>query len=145
MGAPLLAAARNVARRSVPRAAVLLIGVGALLSAAPSNAAAAASAPDYLALAEQGIAQQAGHWRTSQDGWYCEVLGCTGAYPLLTIWGVVRMFESADAVALADPTRTHRATVDWFAAPVHVAVLEPLPAGLRPLPRRRLPQRRGVV
>ncbi len=25
------------------------------------------------------------------------------------------MFESADAVALADPTRTHRATVDWFA------------------------------
>lgn len=69
----------------------------------------------YLKLAERGMTQQAGHWRTSRDGWYCEVLRCTGSYPLLTIWGVVRMFEAADAVQMADPSAAHRATVDRFA------------------------------
>ncbi len=36
--------------------------------------------------------------------------------PLLTIWGMVRMFEAVDAVALAAPTAAHRAAVNRLAA-----------------------------
>src|SRR5436309_6576208 len=82
-------------------------------------ATASASPPTksaYLGLAEQGMNQQSGHWRTAAHGWYCEVLRCTGAYPLLTIWGVVRMFEAADAVQMAQPTSAHRSKVEWFAS-----------------------------
>ncbi len=66
----------------------------------------------YEALAEQGLAQSES-WRAG--GWYCEYLGCTGAYPLLTIWGDVRMFETVDALEQAAPSPTHRAEVDRFA------------------------------
>jgi hypothetical protein len=99
------------------RIAVALVASAALAALAPAAVAAAtavadrAQASDYLALAEQGIAQSAS-WRAG--GWYCEYLGCTGAYPLLTIWGDVRMFESVDAVELAAPSRAHRAQVDRF-------------------------------
>jgi hypothetical protein len=74
-------------------------------------APAAAQPVSYLRLAEAGIAQSAS-WRSG--GWYCEYLGCTGSYPLLTVWGDVRMFESVSAVELADPSRGHRALVDRF-------------------------------
>jgi Glycosyl hydrolase family 76 len=77
---------------------------------APARAAAAPL--DYPALAERGIAQS-GHWRSGD--WYCEYLGCTGAYPLLTVWGDVRMFEAVDAVEIASPSAAHRARVDRFA------------------------------
>jgi hypothetical protein len=64
-----------------------------------------------MALAERGI-QQSASWRSG--GWYCEYLGCTGAYPLLTIWGDVRMFEAVDALQIAAPSAEHRAEVDRF-------------------------------
>ena len=51
-------------------------------------------------------------WRSGD--WYCEYLRCTGEYPLLTIWGDVRMFESVDALELAAPSPAHRAQVDRF-------------------------------
>ena len=69
----------------------------------------------YAQLADEGLHRQSLRWRTSTDHWFCETLGCTGAYPLLTIWGVVRMFEAADGVELAAPSPSHRATVDSFA------------------------------
>jgi uncharacterized protein YyaL (SSP411 family) len=88
-----------------------------LLMLAPAASARAASAAKgiYLRLAEQGMGEQSMHWRTSAHGWYCEVLRCSGAFPLLTIWGIVRMFESADAVQLADASATHNATVERLA------------------------------
>jgi hypothetical protein len=89
------------------RAAILAVTLLALTSAT-----ALASSP-YLTLAEQGITQQSAAWRSG--GWYCEVLGCKGAYPLLTIWGMVRMFESVDAVQIAAPSRVHRAAVERLA------------------------------
>jgi glycosyl hydrolase family 76 len=67
---------------------------------------------NYLQLAEAGV-KQASRWR--RGGWYCELLGCPGAYPMLTIWGGVRMFETADALELAAPSPDHRALVDHFA------------------------------
>ncbi len=92
----------------------------AIAACAPPLAAArtaqslspAAQPLDYMALAEQGIGQSTS-WRSG--GWYCEYLGCTGAYPLLTIWGDVRMFESVNALEIAAPSAAHRARVDRFA------------------------------
>lgn len=87
------------------------IAAAVLMAMALAGPARAAGSPDYLRLADAGIAQSAS-WRTG--GWYCEYLGCTGSYPLLTIWGDVRMFESVDAVEMAAPSRAHRAEVDRF-------------------------------
>jgi Glycosyl hydrolase family 76 len=86
---------------------------GARLSTARivDPSARAAQPLNYEALAEQGIAQ-GGSWRAGD--WYCEYLGCTGPYPLLTVWGDVRMFESVDALELAAPSPAHRALVDRF-------------------------------
>jgi hypothetical protein len=67
---------------------------------------------NYLQLAERGV-RQAARWRLR--GWYCERLHCPGRYPLLTIWGGVRLFEAADALQLAAPSAAHRALVDRFA------------------------------
>ena len=83
-----------------------------LALAALAPGAAVAQPLNYGALAEQGIAQGAS-WRSG--AWYCEYLGCTGAYPLLTVWGDVRMFESVDALEIAAPSAAHRARVDRFA------------------------------
>jgi hypothetical protein len=69
-------------------------------------------AQGYLALTEAGVAQSAS-WRAGH--WYCEYLGCTGPYPLLTVWGEVRMFEAVDALDIAAPSAAHRALVDRFA------------------------------
>lgn len=67
---------------------------------------------DYLGLAQQGVSKTAS-WR--HDGWFCEYLGCdSSAYPMLTIWGEVPMFQTADALQLADPSGSHRRLVEKF-------------------------------
>ncbi len=81
----------------------------------PATPAATAAPARYLQLAAEGLGPQSARWHTAASDWYCEVLRCPGAYPLLTIWGAVRMFEAANAIQIADPTRAHRATVDRFA------------------------------
>jgi hypothetical protein len=105
------AAAVTVARaRVAPLVAVALsAAIVALMAFAPSPAPA--QALNYVALTEQGI-HQGDSWRSGD--WYCETLGCTGEYPLLTTWGDVRMFESVSALQLAAPSPAHRALVDRF-------------------------------
>jgi hypothetical protein len=100
-----------LALRLAPASTSAIVLASAIALAAPAPSSAAAQSPDYLKLAEAGIAQSAS-WHTGD--WYCEYLGCTGAYPLLTIWGDVRMFESVSAVELVAPSRRHRAQVDRF-------------------------------
>ncbi len=110
---PVLAVVRRVVRAARLVVAVCLMTTAAI-SLANLRSAAAAQTPqaaNYLTLAEQGITQSAS-WRTGD--WYCEYLGCTGAYPLLTIWGDVRMFESVDALEIASPSAARRARVDRF-------------------------------
>ncbi len=111
---------RRVAAALACGAAAVLAGGASLAGAqsAPSTSAPGSSplAARYLQLADEGLHQQSAHWRTSSDDWFCETLGCTGAYPLLTIWGVVRMFEAANAVELAAPSPSHFATVEAFAS-----------------------------
>jgi hypothetical protein len=89
--------------------AALSAALVALAALAP--AAASAQELNYVALTEQGV-RQADAWRSGD--WYCEILGCTGEYPLLTVWGDVRMFESVSALQLAAPSPAHRALVDRF-------------------------------
>ncbi len=67
---------------------------------------------DYLSLAQTGVVK-AESWRHA--GWFCEYLGCSdGPYPLLTIWGEVPMFETADALQMADPSGSHRRLIEKF-------------------------------
>lgn len=67
---------------------------------------------NYVQLAEGGV-QQAARWH--RRDWFCEYLHCPGRYPMLTIWGGVRMFETADALQLAAPSAGHLALVNRFA------------------------------
>lgn len=67
---------------------------------------------NYIQLAEKGV-QQTSRWH--RGGWYCEYLHCPGRYPMLTIWGGVRMFSTADALQLGAPSAAHLALVNRFA------------------------------
>jgi len=69
----------------------------------------------YLALAEQGVSAAETDWADPHHHWYDETLHDTAAYPLATIWDAVPLFESVDAIALAQPTTAHLAAVRSFA------------------------------
>jgi glycosyl hydrolase family 76 len=70
----------------------------------------------YLTLAEGGVARAVRRWRDPKRGWYDARLGDHARYPLATIWDIVPLFESLDAIAIADPTTSSRAAVTHFAA-----------------------------
>ncbi len=113
-------------------------------SAAPANpagrarAASVASAPapltpaqqHYLALAQQGVAQAKARWSDKRLGWYDSRLGDRDRYPLATIWDIVPLFESLDAIATAQPTAANRAALTRFATGAE----RYLNRGLRPRP-----------
>lgn len=63
---------------------------------------------NYAGLAAEGL-RQTRHWR--HGGWYCEYLGCSGKYPLATIWATVPVFETVDALQTAEPSPAHQALV----------------------------------
>jgi hypothetical protein len=108
---PCTARARVLNAAACGAVIALVVCASATAQAAPRPPARAAQAVDYLALAEHGVAQSAS-WRAGD--WYCEYLGCTGPYPLLTVWGDVRMFEAVDALELAAPSALHRTLVDHY-------------------------------
>ncbi len=105
-------------------------------SAAAGATRAAATAPltsaqqHYLALAKTGVARAEGRWRDRRLGWYDERLGDHDRYPLATIWDVVPLFESLDAIATAQPNAANRAALTRFASGAE----RYLNRGLRPLP-----------
>ncbi|MHB1537320.1 MAG: hypothetical protein ACYCUM_03195 [Solirubrobacteraceae bacterium] len=101
------------ARAAVPGVGVGLDGFAPLTSWQQPAVELPAPRPlDYLARAEAGV-RQASNWQ--RRNWYCERLGCPGRWPMLTIWGEVPMFESVDALQLADPSVAHRALVERYA------------------------------
>ena len=69
-------------------------------------------------------------WRDRRLGWYDARLGDRDRYPLATIWDIVPLFESLDAIAIAEPTAANRRAVARFAAGAE----RYLNRGLRPLP-----------
>jgi len=84
----------------------------------------------YLALAQRGVGRAEQRWRDHRHGWYDARLNDRERYPLATIWDIVPLFESLDAIAIAQPTPANRAAVRTFAAGAE----RYLNRGLRPLP-----------
>ena len=82
----------------------------------PRAPALSATQQRYLGLAEAGVAQAERRWRDSRLGWYDARLKDRERYPLATIWDIVPLFESLDAIAIAQPTAANRSAVARFAA-----------------------------
>jgi hypothetical protein len=98
---------------------------GALAGGAPLGAAQ----QRYLALAQSGVARAQQRWHDRRLGWYDARLHDHDRYPLATIWDIVPLFESLDAIAIAQPTAANRRAVARFAAGAE----RYLNHGLRPL------------
>jgi Glycosyl hydrolase family 76 len=122
------------ARRSMaPRAAIVAaIACCACALAGPAAAQAPLSAPQrqYLALAKAGVANAQRRWEDRRRGWYDARLDDRERYPLATIWDIVPLFESLDAIAIAQPDAANRRAVERFAAGAE----RYLNRGLRPVP-----------
>ncbi|HEY3864800.1 MAG TPA: glycoside hydrolase family 76 protein [Solirubrobacteraceae bacterium] len=84
----------------------------------------------YLALAQAGVARAERRWRDRRLGWYDALLGDRERYPLATIWDIVPLFQSLDAIAIAQPSAANRRAVARFAAGAE----RYLNRGLHPLP-----------
>ncbi len=97
---------------------------------ATSPAPVSAAQQRYLALAEAGIARAEREWRDRRLGWFDSRLHDRDRYPLATIWDIVPLFESTDAVAIAAPTPAHLRAVTRFATGAE----RYLNRGLRPVP-----------
>ena len=85
---------------------------GALAQGTPALSSAQQG---YLALAESGVARAEQAWRNHRLGWYDARLHDRNRYPLATIWDIVPLFQSIDAIAIASPTPAHRRAVTSFA------------------------------
>ncbi len=113
---------------------IALLGGVAILCACASTAAGApplsAVQRGYLSLAEHGVAAAQSRWRDRRLGWYDSRLGDHDRYPLASIWDIVPLFQSLDAIAIAAPTPAHRAAVLRFASGAE----RYLNLGLRPVP-----------
>jgi hypothetical protein len=101
----------------------------ALKAAVPAPALSAAQQAD-LALARAGVAAARQHWWDPRRGWYDSRLDDHERYPLATIWDSVPLFESLDAIAIAQPTAANRHAVASFGAGAE----HYLNRGLRPVP-----------
>jgi len=83
----------------------------------------------YLALAQAGVARAQRRWRDQRRGWYDARLNDRERYPLATIWDSVPLFQSLDAIAIAQPTPANLRALTGFAAGAE----RYLNRGLRPL------------
>ena len=138
----------RLAFASILSALTLTLAAPAMTSAAAPTHGAAATAPSsaanahtaatplssaqqhYLALAQAGVARAERRWGDRRRGWYDALLGDRERYPLATIWDIVPLFQSLDAIAIAQPTAANRRAVARFAAGAE----RYLNRGLRPLP-----------
>jgi hypothetical protein len=101
-----------------------------LCLASPAQAALSPAQQGYLALAKAGVARAQSRWTDHRRGWYDARLGDHERYPLATIWDIVPLFESLDAIDIAQPSSANRRALTRFAAGAE----RYLNRGLRPLP-----------
>jgi hypothetical protein len=85
------------------------------LAPAPSTQPLTSTQQHYLQLAQAGVAKAKQRWRDPRLGWYDELLHDRARYPLATIWDIVPLFESLDAIAIASPTSANRTALTQFA------------------------------
>jgi Glycosyl hydrolase family 76 len=104
--------------RLAPIILALALGIALAAGAAAEAAPAQLSGTQqrYLQLAQSGVARAEQRWRDRRLGWYDARLGDRDHYPLATIWDIVPLFESLDAIAIAQPTPANRNAVERFAA-----------------------------
>ena len=95
--------------------AIAIAAVSAPGALAQSPPALSSAQQSYLALAESGVSQAEHAWRDHRLGWYDARLHDRNRYPLATIWDIVPLFQSIDAIAIASPTPAHRRAVTSFA------------------------------
>jgi hypothetical protein len=110
--------------------ALAAAGTASALARVAQQPAASSAQQHYLQLAQAGVAQAERRWRDPRRGWYDARLGDRERYPLATIWDIVPLFESLDAIAIAQPTPANRHAVERFAGGAE----RYLNRGLRPLP-----------
>ncbi|MGO9760676.1 MAG: glycoside hydrolase family 76 protein [Solirubrobacteraceae bacterium] len=101
-----------------------------LFLACPAQAALSSAQQRYLALAQAGVAHAQQRWADPRRGWYDARLNDHERYPLATIWDIVPLFESLDAIDIVEPTAANRRALTRFAAGAE----RYLNRGLRPLP-----------
>jgi hypothetical protein len=118
-------------------AAAATSALAATPATTPAPVPAAAPAPTLssaqqraLGLAKAGVAQAKRRWWDPRRGWYDSRLDDHARYPLATIWDSVPLFESLDAIAIAQPSAANRRAVASFAAGAE----RYLNRGLRPVP-----------
>ena len=100
------------------RLALIAIAAAAALAAPPAASAASLTGAQvtYRNLADRGVKNAQRLWWNRRLHWYNDHLHDHRKYPLATIWSIVPLFESLDALAIADHSRAHRAAVRKFAA-----------------------------
>jgi hypothetical protein len=110
----------------------LILSALALCSSSGTARAASLSATQrhYLALAQTGVARAEQRFANHRLGWYDARLDDRERYPLATIWDIVPLFQSLDAIAIAQPTQSNRRAVARFAKGAE----RYLNRGLRPVP-----------
>jgi uncharacterized protein YyaL (SSP411 family) len=132
-----------------PAGLALLLAVAAFGPARPAYAGAPADAAtpltraDYLQAAAVGRTRSRKWWDTRRH-WYRERLASRSKYPLATLWGVLPLFATTNALAIADPTPARKAAVRAFAAGAERywnPGLRPVP-GYAPYPGNRSPNDR---
>ena len=135
-----------------------LLGGAALLCAGPRLGALrprrrgrrarrlSAAQQRYLALAEPASRARSALARPAAR-LVRRALGDRDRYPLATIWDIVPLFQSLDAIAIASPTPAHRRAVTRFATGAERYLnrgLRPVP-GYSPYPGDRDAEHRDVV
>ncbi len=131
---PAVSAAQAAGSASAPpsssAATSTVSGEEALAPGVAPRAALSAVQQRYLSLAQAGVANAEARWRDGARGWYDARLDDHERYPLATIWDIVPLFESLDAIAIAEPSAANRRSLASFAAGAE----RYLNRGLRPLP-----------
>jgi hypothetical protein len=114
------------------RKLALILSTVALLALSSAARAASLSAVQqhYLSLAHGGVARAEQRFKDRHLGWYDARLHDHDRYPLATIWDIVPLFGSLDAIAIAQPTQANRRAVARFATGAE----RYLNRGLRPVP-----------
>jgi hypothetical protein len=97
------------------------IAVVIVLAAAPGAGARGldpGSRIEALALAKNGLALIDRHWWDPNYGWYDERMSnrWNARMPLLRLWGAFPLFETVNAIAIAEPTASNKAQVDRIAS-----------------------------
>lgn len=124
----------SLVRRSSIAALASLLALAVLgLACLPSDAGAwSRSQARYLRAADHGVKQTDRWWNRGRH-WYSSVLG---GRKVVSLWGVVPLFEALNGLQIAQPSRRHRHQLSrfaWGAQRYLNPALEPVP-GFGPKP-----------